>query len=60
MARRERRSFTAEFKAEAVAQVLDRGLSVRQASKELDLTETALREWVKRAKHRSSGCRRGD
>ena len=49
MARRKRRSFTAEFKAEAVALVLDKGLSVAQVAKDLDLTETALREWVKRA-----------
>ena len=49
MARRKRRSFTAEFKAEAVAQVLEQGLSVPQVAKDLDLTETALRGWVKRA-----------
>jgi transposase-like protein len=49
MGRRKRRSFTDEFKAEAVAQVLDRGLSVAQVAQDLDLTETALRAWVKRA-----------
>jgi len=47
--RRKRRSFTDEFKAEAVAMVRQRGLSVGQVAKDLDLTETALREWVKRA-----------
>jgi transposase-like protein len=49
MAKRKRRSFTAEFKAEAVrlCQVGDR--TVRQVAKDLDLTETALREWVRRA-----------
>jgi transposase-like protein len=49
MAKRKRRSFTPEFKAEAVrlCRVGDR--SVRQVSTDLDLTETALREWVKRA-----------
>lgn len=47
--RRARRSFTPEFKAEAVrlCKVGDR--SVRQVAKDLDLTETALREWVHRA-----------
>ena len=47
--RRGRRSFTPEFKAEAVrlCRVGDR--SVRQVAKDLDLTETALRDWVKRA-----------
>ena len=46
---RKRRSFTAEFKAEAVqlCRVGDR--TVKQVAKDLALTETALREWVKRA-----------
>jgi transposase len=49
MAKRKRRAFTPEFKAEAVrlCQVGDR--SITQVAKDLDLTETALREWVKRA-----------
>lgn len=48
-ARRKRRSFTPEFKAEAVrlCRVGDR--TIRQVAEDLDLTETALREWVKRA-----------
>ena len=47
--RRARRVFTPEFKAEAVrlCKVGDR--TVRQVAEDLDLTETALREWVKRA-----------
>src|SRR5690348_8922244 len=46
---RKRRKFSAEFKAEAVrlCKVGDR--SIREVAKGLDLTETALREWVKRA-----------
>ena len=48
MSRRARRSFTAEFKAEAVALVKKSGKSVGQVAKELDLTETSLREWVAR------------
>lgn len=49
MKRRPRREFTADFKAEAVrlCKVGDR--TVRQVANDLDLTETALREWVKRA-----------
>jgi transposase len=49
MAKRKRRKFTPEFKAEAVrlCQVGDR--SAGQVAKDLDLTETALREWVRRA-----------
>ena len=47
--RRPRRAFTAEFKAEAVklCQVGDR--TIRQVAEDLDLTETALRAWVKQA-----------
>jgi transposase-like protein len=46
---RKRRLFSAEFKAEAVrlCKVGDR--SIGQVSRDLDLTEGALREWVKRA-----------
>src|SRR5919206_5007781 len=49
MAKRKRRSFSPEFKAEAVrlCKVGDR--SIKQVAKDLDLTETALRDWVKRA-----------
>src|SRR5512132_3530448 len=49
MARRKRRSFTPEYKAEAVRLVQVGDRSVREVAKALDLTETALREWVKNA-----------
>jgi transposase len=48
--RRARRQFTDEFKASAVRLVLDEGKRVSAAARDLDLTETALREWVKRAR----------
>lgn len=46
---RKRRSFSPEFKAEAVrlCRVGDR--TIGEIADDLDLTETALREWVKRA-----------
>ena len=46
---RARRSFTPEFKAEAVrlCQVGDR--TIVQVAADLDLTESALRQWVDRA-----------
>ena len=52
MARRRRRSFSADFKREAVGltKVGDRG--VGQVAKDLALTEIALREWVKKAEDR--------
>jgi transposase len=46
--RRPRRQFTDEFKASAVRLVLDEGKTVGGVARDLDLTETALREWVKR------------
>jgi len=46
--RRERRAFTPEFKADAVKLVAS-GKSPGQVAADLDLTETSLREWVKRA-----------
>ena len=48
--RRTRRQFTEEFKTSAVRLVLDEGKTVSAAARDLDLTETALREWVKRAR----------
>ena len=48
--RRPRRQFTDEFKAGAVRLVLEQGKTVGAAARDLDLTETALREWVKRAR----------
>jgi transposase len=48
--RRARRSFSDEFKAGAVRLVLDEGKSVGQVARDLDLTATALAEWVKRAR----------
>jgi transposase len=46
---RPRRSFTAQFKAEIV-ELCQRGdRTVRQVSQDFDLTETAVREWVKQA-----------
>ena len=46
--RRKRRRFDSEFKEQAVRLVLDEGKSVGSVARDLDLTETALREWVKR------------
>jgi transposase-like protein len=49
MAKRKRRSFTPEFKAEA-ARLCEQGdRSIGQVAKDLDLTEGSLRNWVKRA-----------
>ena len=49
MERRKRRKFTPEYKAEVVRLVQTSGKSIGQLSKELELTETAVRAWVERA-----------
>ena len=49
VSKRERRSFTKEYKAEVVDLVRDSGKSVGTICRELDLTETAVRRWVKQA-----------
>jgi transposase len=54
--RRHRRAFTPEFKAEIV-ELCQRGdRSVGQVARDFDLTETAVREWVKQAE-RDAGTR---
>lgn len=49
MARRPRRKFTDEYKAEAVRIVRDSGMSLPQVARDLDLTESCLRNWVSQA-----------
>lgn len=49
MERRKRRKFTTEFRAEAVRLVREGTKSLPQVAKDLDLTESALRIWVRRA-----------
>ena len=48
--KRTRRNFTEEFKAGAVRLVLDEGKTVGAAARDLDLTESSLRNWVERAR----------
>lgn len=42
-----RRKFSREFKLEAVKLVTQRGVSVPQAAKDLDVHENVLRKWVR-------------
>jgi len=54
--KRQRRSFTDEFRAGAVRLVLDEGKTVSQVARDLDLTPSALTNWVKQARaDRSKG-----
>lgn len=49
MARRKRRKFTSQFKADAVRLVMTGSKTIAEVTKEFDLTESALRGWLKRA-----------
>jgi transposase len=42
---RQRRSYTGEFKVEAVKLVTEKGYSVAEAARSLDIGETLLRSW---------------
>ena len=46
---RRRRSFTSEFKADIVERCRRGDRSIGQVARDFDLTETAVREWVKQA-----------
>ena len=46
MEKRARRKFTAEYKAEVIRLVRDGGKTIREVSRDLDLTESAVRQWV--------------
>jgi transposase len=48
--KRTRRSFSEEFKAGAVRLVLEEGKTVGAAARDLDLTESSLRNWVEHAR----------
>jgi transposase len=45
--RKKRRSFSAQFKAEAVKILRDSGKSLSAVARDLDLTESSLRSWLK-------------
>ena len=47
--KRPRRSFTKEYKAEVVRLVRESGRSPAAVAEELDLTPSAVRQWVKQA-----------
>ena len=49
MERRKRRAFTKEFKAETVRLVVEGKRSSAEVARDLDLTESALRAWVRQA-----------
>ncbi len=42
-----RRQFSREFKVEAVKLVKERGVSITQAARDLDIHQTMLRAWIR-------------
>lgn len=60
MEKRARRKFTAEYKAEIVRLVRDGGKSIREASQDMDLTESAVRHWVTQARIDSGEGKSGE
>jgi len=50
MEKRKRRAFTEAYKAEVVELIRKSGKSIGAIAEELDLTETAVRAWVRQAK----------
>ena len=49
MAKRKRRAFTEEFKTQTVRLVRESGKCIAVVARELDLTESAIRVWVRQA-----------
>ena len=49
MTNRKRRAFSKDVKADAVRLVQAGGKTIAEVTQQFDLTESALREWVKRA-----------
>ncbi len=47
--KRKRRHFTREYKQKVVELIRTSGKSIAEVTRELDLTETAVRSWVKQA-----------
>lgn len=52
---KQRRTFSAEFKREAAALVLDQGYSHIEACRSLGVVDSALRRWVKQLQDERQG-----
>jgi transposase len=59
MSKKTRRFFTTEQKAEAVNIVQQSGKPVSQVARELGLTESALRQWVKQSQRNAQPSMEG-
>jgi len=57
--KRPRRTFTDEFRAGAVSLVLEKGKTVSQVARDLDLTQSSLGKWVEQARADAGKGKRG-
>ena len=53
--KRQRRSFSAEFKREAAQLVLDEGYSIAEVSRSLDVGENSMRRWIHQLEEERNG-----
>ena len=53
--KRQRRTFSTEFKHDAASLVLDQGYSIAEACRSLDVGESALRRWIDQLKAERGG-----
>ncbi len=54
--KRQRRTFSTEFKHDAASLVLDQGYSIVEACRSLDVGESALRRWIDQLKTERGGA----
>ena len=57
--KRARRTFTDEFRAGAVSLVLEKGKTMAQVARDLDLTQSTLGRWVEQARANAGKSTRG-
>ena len=55
MSKKERRTFTAEFKLQVVQMIREQGLSVGDVCRDMQLGETAVRRWLVQASEEAAG-----
>ncbi len=55
MSKRERRTFSAEFKLQVVQMIREQGLSVSEVCRDMKLGETGVRRWLAQADEEASG-----
>ena len=55
MSKRERRTFSAQFKLQVVQMIREQGLSVGDVCRDMKLGETAVRRWLAQADEEAAG-----